>query len=82
MLFSFGEYGFLTVISFPDYKWKLRKIVIISFIVVLVVETLEYFSGRYMDIDDIFINVCGSVSGYAIYNMINKAIYRYKEKCI
>ena len=73
----FIPFGFLTAASFPDHKWKLKKIVIVSFIVVLAVETLEYFSGRYMDIDDIFINICGSILGYAIYNMINQAIYRY-----
>ncbi len=78
-LILFIPFGFLTVISFPDCKWKLRKMVIISFIVVLVVETLEYFSGRYMDIDDIFINICGSILGYAIYKIVNQTIYRYKE---
>ncbi len=66
----FIPFGFLIVISFPSCKWKLRKIVIITFMIVLVVEILEYLSGRYMDIDDVFINVCGSVFGYIIYNAI------------
>ena len=68
----FIPFGFLIVISYPDYKWRLRKIVIITFMVVLVVEILEYLSGRYMDIDDIFINICGSVFGYIIYNVTYK----------
>nr|WP_300326697.1 VanZ family protein [uncultured Anaerostipes sp.] len=78
----FIPFGFLIVFSFPNYKWKLMKIIVISFIVVFVVETLEYFSGRYMDIDDIIINICGSVLGYGIGSMLNRVRYHYKEKCI
>lgn len=72
----FIPFGFLIVIAFPYYKWRLKKIVIISLIVVFIIETLEYFSGRYMDIDDIFINTCGSILGYAIYSIISRTIMR------
>lgn len=78
-LILFIPFGFLTPISFPNFKWKLRKIVIVTFMAVLIVEILEFFSGRYMDIDDIFINICGSVLGYIIYNVICK-IYN-KANC-
>jgi glycopeptide antibiotics resistance protein len=80
----FIPFGFLIVISFPYCKWKLRKIIIVTFIVVLGIEILEYLSGRYMDIDDVFINVCGSVLGYIIYKVIyityNKAYHYIKKR--
>ena len=72
----FIPFGFLLVISFPDYTWKFWKILLVTIIVVLLVEILEYFSGRYMDIDDIFINVCGSALGYYIYILMSKIIKR------
>lgn len=73
-------FGFLTVISFPDCRWRLKKIVIVSLTAVSAVEILEYFSGRYMDIDDIFINICGSVLGYAVYFVMYKAVCHCRGK--
>jgi len=70
---------FLTIISFPNYRWRLKKIVIVPLIAVPAVEILEYFSGRYMDIDDIFINICGSVLGYAVYSVMYKAVCHCRE---
>lgn len=79
----FIPFGFLIVIAFPHYKWNLRKIVAITFVAVLVVELLEFLSGRYMDIDDVFINICGSVFGYGTYNFLYKIynkVYCYIKK--
>lgn len=69
-LILFIPFGFLIVISFPSCKWNLRKLVIVTLIAIFAVEILETFSGRYMDIDDVLINLCGSVLGYTKINFL------------
>lgn len=60
-------FGFLLPFAFSHCNWEWKKIAILSFAFVLLVEILEYFSGRYMDIDDIVINTIGALVGYALY---------------
>lgn len=68
----FVPFGFLLVCSFPSHEWKLREILGVTVIVVLIVEVMEYLTGRYLDIDDVFINTFGSILGYYIYILIQR----------
>ena len=44
-----------------------RNILIISLIISVTIEVLQYYNGRFADIDDIIWNVSGALIGYLIY---------------
>ena len=45
---------------------------------VAIIEILEFFSGRYMDVDDLIINTIGSLIGYIVYKIMENKI-QYKN---
>lgn len=61
----FFPFGFLLPISFLNIRWNWKNISLTALCVVLVVEGMEFLSGRYFDVDDILLNVLGTVLGYA-----------------
>lgn len=66
----FVPFGFLT-----SYFMKLDKIhltIIIGFVSSLVIEITQLLIGRVFDIDDIFLNVIGTIIGFLIYRLIEK----------
>lgn len=63
----FIPFGFLLPLSFRDADWRLWKLLLIAAAVVLSVELLELFAGRYFDIDDLFVNCLGAAIGYGLY---------------
>src|SRR5574344_253398 len=68
---------------FVSYVLKSRKILpitIITLITSLTIETTQLVIGRVFDIDDIFLNVLGSLTGYYIFVLINQIIPK-KLKC-
>ncbi|MBQ5733888.1 MAG: VanZ family protein [Lachnospiraceae bacterium] len=60
-------FGVLLPPSLPEYSIRLKKVLVITVAFVVIVEVMEYLSGRYMDIDDIILNTFGSMIGYFIY---------------
>ncbi len=50
---------------------KVSHILVISFITSFVVEIVQYYIGRSFDIDDILLNVVGSIIGFLLYIALN-----------
>lgn len=60
---------------FVGYFLKVKKtyvIVILSLIASVAIETTQLAIGRVFDVDDVILNVLGSVVGFAIYYLIDK----------
>lgn len=76
----FIPFGFLIAPSFPKYSWSLKKVLIVTVLAVCGIEILEFFSGRFMDIDDVIINTFGSFIGYEVYRYLKKVCNFKKEK--
>ena len=68
--------GFFIPAVFKN-KRKLYKTVLISFYMTFSVEFLQYFIGRFSDIDDIITNILGGIIGFAIFKLVNAIL---KEK--
>lgn len=61
----FIPYGFLAS-YFLDNK-KFSVITIVTVITTLTIETVQYYIGRVFDIDDIILNLVGSIVGFLIF---------------
>lgn len=69
----FIPYGILLPEIFPKYR-KMTKVFLLSFVTSFFVEFIQFFIGRSVDIDDLILNVFGSIIGYLIW----KKVLRYK----
>lgn len=69
----FIPYGILLPEIFPKYR-KMTKVFLLSFVTSFFVEFTQFFIGRSVDIDDLILNVFGSIIGYLIW----KKFLRYK----
>lgn len=73
----FIPYGILVAEIFPKYR-KLSKIFLLSFTTSFFVEFIQFFIGRSVDIDDLILNVIGSIIGYIIWDKNLK--YKFAKK--
>lgn len=69
----FIPYGILLPEIFPKCR-KMTKVFLLSFVTSFFVEFIQFFIGRSVDIDDLILNVFGSIIGYLIW----KKVLRYK----
>lgn len=60
-------FGILVSVLLNNKKNTAIKVIIASVIMSSSTETLQYFCGRYADIDDIIFNATGALIGYFIY---------------
>ena len=66
----FMPYGFFT-----GYFLKINKVSVVLLLSMLVstsIEVIQGYIGRVFDIDDIILNVIGSIIGFLIYKLFNK----------
>lgn len=61
----FIPYGFLSSYFLNNKKFSV--ITILTIITTLTIETVQYYIGRVFDIDDIILNLMGSIVGFLIY---------------
>lgn len=57
------------------YFYKINKIyliLIISFIISLMIEVIQFHIGRAFDVDDILLNVIGGLIGYFLYQIFKR----------
>lgn len=54
-------------------KPKLLKLLLLAGCTSLLIETLQYFGGRFADIDDVISNLGGALIGYFLIKIIKKA---------
>lgn len=61
----FIPYGFIA--SYLIKNKKFSTITILTIIVSLTIETVQYYIGRVFDIDDVILNLAGGIIGFLIY---------------
>ena len=61
----FIPYGFISSYLLKNKKFSV--ITILTIIVSLTIETVQYYIGRVFDIDDIILNLVGGICGFLIY---------------
>lgn len=75
----FIPFGFLFTMLYAKGERKFLKTIVVALIFSISIETLEYFVGRYVDIDDILWNGIGAVIGSSIYILINNLSEKHKK---
>lgn len=74
----FMPLGFLPALLFRNTTWK--HALQISFTVSLLTEVGQYFIMRNASVDDIILNIVGSICGYFIYTLLYKHFPKVTEK--
>lgn len=64
-IIMFIPYGFIA--SYILRNKKFSTIMILTVIVSLTIETVQYYIGRVFDIDDIILNLIGGIAGFLLY---------------
>ncbi|WP_138159499.1 VanZ family protein [Peptoniphilus catoniae] len=65
--------GFMIPVLYKDMR-DLKKILIFLSLISILIETVQFFVGRSVDIDDFILNVLGGSIGYLIYKLRSKSI--------
>lgn len=73
----FIPFGILVPEIFPKFR-RLLKIISLSIATSFFVEFIQFFIGRSVDIDDLILNVFGSLIGYLIWERILR--YKFAKK--
>lgn len=85
-VFQYGSYVLkqvlLNIVLFIPFglligalKKPFIQITLSAFLISIMIETLQYFNGRFTDIDDILSNTLGAIIGYLIYASYDKTKY-------
>lgn len=74
----FVPFGFLLPIIFQ--RMKIIRVLIITLIVILIIELLQAAGGRMLEVNDIVINLLGTVIGYMLYKLCFDLQKRKNEK--
>lgn len=74
----FMPFGFLFTMLYLKKDKKLLKVLVIALVFSTCIETLQFFVGRFMDVDDIIWNTSGAIIGSIIYFLINNLICKIK----
>lgn len=75
----FVPFGILVAEIFPKTR-KFFNIFLISVCTSFFVEFIQFFIGRSVDIDDLMLNVCGSMIGYFIWKKFLRFKFAKKKK--
>ena len=68
-LIMFFPLGFLLPIA-TDKEIKSKTIIILALVFSSIIEMIQGFSGRFMELNDIIANICGAEIGYIIYKLL------------
>lgn len=79
-IIMFMPLGFLLPLIWKKYR-KLSKTVIAGFVFSLSIELCQLFNRRQTDIDDILMNVLGTILGFGIWLIFNK-LFKTRDKDI
>lgn len=74
----FIPYGFLSVIVFEKGRKHWCYGILIGFVFTVIIEFLQTFTGRYVQLDDIVMNTLGTFIGYELCILFIK-LYYYKQ---
>lgn len=72
-ILMFVPFGLLLPMVFPRLRacWKT---LLAALGITVLIEVLQYFTGRSADIDDVIMNVLGAVVGYGLFALLNKVL--------
>lgn len=65
----FVPLGLLLPVAFPSLR-RFRRTAAVCLASTLAIETLQYFTGRSADIDDVLLNLLGGMLGYALFALL------------
>ena len=74
----FMPFGFLFTMLYLKKDKKILKVLVVALVFSTCIETLQFFVGRFMDVDDIIWNTSGAIIGSIIYFLINNLICKIK----
>ena len=75
----FIPFGFLFTMLYIKGERSILKVIRAALLFSSIIEILEYFAGRYMDIDDILWNVIGAIIGGILYNLICNILKKFSK---
>ena len=67
-ILMFMPFGFLLPLLW--HKWTFIRVFFFSMLVSISIETIQFFTGRGLDIDDVFLNTAGGSAGYLVFWII------------
>ncbi len=65
-LLLFVPYGFLLPLVLSGIAWTWKRALLTGFLTTLTIETLQLFTGRMFEVDDLLMNTAGTLAGYAL----------------
>lgn len=65
----FVPLGLLLPVALPSLR-RFRRTAAVCLAITLAIETLQYFTGRSADIDDVLLNLLGGMLGYALFALL------------
>lgn len=69
----FLPWGFLLPSARPKAR-HVRRAMLTALFFVLLIEIIQFFTGRSADVDDVLLNMAGIVSGFALFKLINNCV--------
>lgn len=73
----FVPFGVLLPVVFQRLR-SFWKTALCALVITVCVETLQYFTGRSADIDDVIMNVLGGMAGYAGFFFLNRLLQKHR----
>lgn len=70
-ILMFVPFGILLPTVFQRFR-RFWKTTLGALCITVAIETLQYFTGRSADIDDVIMNVLGAMAGYGIFAILNR----------
>lgn len=53
-------------------RWGIIRIMAIALVLTASIETIQYFTGRSADVDDLIVNFLGGLVGYGLFSLANR----------
>lgn len=78
-ILMFLPLGFFPALLWRDWKWW--KSLLVGFCVSFTIELVQFFIGRYTDIDDVLLNTTGALAGYWLYCLFRRLWPSAARKC-
>lgn len=78
-IIMFIPFGFLLPMVFADYK-QLNKVIILSIMTTVLIETMQFFTGRICDVEDIIMNISGAIVGFFLWKNVGVNIFKVDLK--
>jgi VanZ like family. len=79
-LLLFVPIGFLFPIALKSKRWNYMNITLVGFCFSFIIEFLQMFAGRMSEIDDLLMNIVGTIIGYTLYKILTICFIRRQKE--